>query len=70
MPGARIIHYGGGSSREIVTTMKRMELANRQRFVDKHYPPAARALYKAKAGASLAFWHLMGRLRGQPVQVR
>lgn len=70
MPGARIIHYGGGSSREIVTTMKRMELANRQRFVDKHYPPAARALYKAKAGASMAFWQLMGRLRGHPVQVR
>lgn len=70
MPGARIVHYGGGSSRDIVTTMKRMELANRQRFVDKHYPPAARAIYKAKANASMAFWQIMGKLRGQPVQVR
>jgi L-alanine-DL-glutamate epimerase-like enolase superfamily enzyme len=50
--------------------MKRMELANRQRFVDKHYPPAARAIYKAKANASMAFWQIMGKLRGQPVQVR
>lgn len=70
MPGARIVHYGGGSSRDIVTTMKRMEIDNRARFVDKHYPPLARAVYKAKANAGIAFWQLIGKLRRQPVQVR
>ena len=70
MPGARIVHYGGGSGRAIVTVMKRLEIENRQRLIDKHYPPTARALYRAKAQAGLAFWRLVGKLRQKPVHVR
>ena len=69
-PGARIIHYGGASSRQAVTQMKRQEYKSREMFVEKHYPPIARAVYKAKAAAGVAFWQMIGRLRRQPVQVR
>lgn len=70
LPGARIIHYGGASSRHIVTRMKRQEYESRLRFVRKHYPPLAAAFYAAKAEAGVAFWRLLGRLRRQPLAVR
>lgn len=70
MPQARIVHYGGGSSRNAVTQMKKMELENRARFVAKHYPPLSQALYRAKAAAGIAFWRALGTLRRRPVQVR
>ncbi len=70
MPHARIVHYGGGSSRNAVTQMKKMEIENRARFVAKHYPPASQALYRAKAAAGLTFWRALGALRRRPVQVR
>jgi hypothetical protein len=70
LPGARIIHYGGGSSRNAVTQMKKMEYQSRERFVEKHYPPFARMVYKAKAQAGIAFWQTLGKLRRRPVQVR
>ncbi|HEY9721557.1 MAG TPA: glycosyltransferase family 2 protein [Oscillatoriaceae cyanobacterium] len=70
LPSARIIHYGGGSSRQAVTQMKRQEYESRRMFVEKHYPPLARRFYNAKAGAGMAFWRLVGTLRRQPVQVR
>lgn len=70
IPQARIIHYGGGSSRQAVTQMRKMELDNRMRFVEKHYPPLAQRIYKAKAAAGIAFWRAFGALRRQPVQVR
>lgn len=69
-PSARIVHYGGGSSRNAVTQMKKMELENRARFVAKHYPPASQALYRAKAAAGVAFWRTLGAVRRRPVQVR
>lgn len=70
LPTARIIHYGGGSSRQAVTQMRRQEYKSRQMFVEKHYPPLARLIYKAKARAGMAFWQTLGKLRRQPVQVR
>lgn len=70
MPQAHIVHYGGGSSRDAVTGMKQMELANRARFVQKHYPPSSQVLYRAKAAAGMAFWRTLGALRRRPVQVR
>ena len=70
MPQARIIHYGGGSSRNAITTMKKMELDNRARFVEKHYTPVEQRIYKAKAAAGVAFWRAFGSLRNRPVQVR
>jgi GT2 family glycosyltransferase len=70
MPQAQIIHHGGGSSRQAVTTMKQLERDNRARFVEKHYPPIAQRLYKAKAAAGIAFWRAFGSLRNRPVQVR
>lgn len=70
LPHARIVHYGGGSSRNAVTQMKKMEYKSREMFVEKHYPPFARAIYRAKASAGMAFWQALGRMRRQPVQVR
>jgi GT2 family glycosyltransferase len=70
LPTARIVHYGGGSSRNAVTQMKKMEYKSREMFVEKHYPPLARLAYKAKASAGIAFWQALGKLRRQPVQVR
>lgn len=70
MPDARIVHYGGGSSAQAVTQMKRMEYKSREMFVAKHYSPAAQAVYKAKTAVGQAFWQTLGRVRRQPVQVR
>jgi GT2 family glycosyltransferase len=70
LPHARILHYGGGSSAQAVTQMKKMEYKSREMFVEKHYSPAARRFYRAKTTASVAFWQTVGRLRRQPVQVR
>jgi GT2 family glycosyltransferase len=70
LPSARIIHYGGGSSRQAPTQMKRQEYKSREMFVAKHYSPIEQAVYRAKARAGMAFWQTLGRLRGQPVQVR
>lgn len=70
LPSARVIHYGGASSRHIVTQMKRQEYESRLRFVQKHYPPVAARFYRAKAELGVAFWRLLGRLRRQPLAVR
>jgi GT2 family glycosyltransferase len=70
LPHAQIIHFGGGSSAQAVTQMKKMEYKSREMFVEKHYSPPARAFYRAKTNAAVAFWQTVGRLRRQPVQLR
>ena len=70
LPSARIVHYGGGSSAQAVTRMKKMEYQSREMFVDKHYSPLARRIYKAKTALGMAFWQTLGKVRRQPVQVR
>lgn len=70
MPNAQIVHFGGASSSQAVSHMRRLEYQSRERFVAKHYPPAARALYRTKTALGIAFWQGVGLLRRRRVQVR
>lgn len=67
---ATITHLGGGSSRQAVTLMRRLEVESRERFVAKHYPPTTLRFYRARARLGQWFWQGLGKMRRRPVVVR